>query len=535
MSTADTILTLCEKKNVSPLLFSRRENFDVIRHLAGDYGSKGIGERGASRQRLINGVTLQWNPGTECKPVPRHLQLLLGTVLNIRLAWRYENGIESDVKALTHEIRSGSPWLLVQELLVNAFDAHVRAGRGGPISFSIQRLANGSETIEVSDDGIGIASVREVPGTLLVSSNQVAPGWDLQLEGGRGVGLMWSKFVTELHRGKLEFLKDIHPGQRTTVRATFPSGTLGISGCVQEPHKCALITGRPGVSSPRESLSEVLPGVNFDRHLYTEMTPLAIRTQLTGGVRAFFARTEGVALLVIENRDPTLSEGMVDISPALVKTHWDRLECAFSETFKPSQKGNFLMRTVSGTYVKFIHGANSFFDGSGLHLYYKLSGRRAHQFILDSTEIGISSRRPWNLPNFDLIPTLSDTQPLDILESLFVEVLDPHLRVRPGAVLARSTSGNLYLAIKESSRLKPRQAMDVRIHIPAAVLREVGLDSATQNIALFEQEHETGVRRVLASLTGDATNPLPDIYTVDLRLTPGAMHLFGLVGSLRHM
>jgi len=154
--------------------------------------------------------------------------VLLDSVLAARVAWYRDQGIESDLLELRTEVLSSAPSFMLRELLCNAFDAHVLANRGGVISLRVFASADGEVVIDVSDDGTGIKSVQAGPGFLEVRSNDVEPHWTPIIEGEVGVGLLWSKFLVELHGGTMGFLRNAYPQQRTTVRVAFPPGVLRI-------------------------------------------------------------------------------------------------------------------------------------------------------------------------------------------------------------------------------------------------------------------------------------------------------------------
>jgi signal transduction histidine kinase len=206
----------------------RFERFVTPIHLAGRFGSEGVQARIQAREKLVGGLAFEWAAQTAPTPLPNDLQALLERVVSARLAWRHEQNVKSSLVELCDEVLNATPSLILGELLCNAFDAHVRANRGGLISLNVFTSTDHRLVVDVSDDGIGIKSVLQDFRSLKVSHNDVSPNWIPFVEGEIGIGLLWSKLLAELHAGSIEFLKDVYAGQRTTVRISFPLGIVNV-------------------------------------------------------------------------------------------------------------------------------------------------------------------------------------------------------------------------------------------------------------------------------------------------------------------
>lgn len=209
----------------------RQTEFIPQFHLAGRFGGEGVPARSSARLTILNGLKLEWTSDTILEPMQTHLEALLDGILSVRLEWRRDENIESRMSQLRKEVVHSAPVFILQELLRNAFDAHARANRKGPISLCAYATNNDWLVLDVSDNGIGIQSVHQGPESLCVCHKEVLRNWHPVIEGELGVGLIWSKFLVELHGGALEFLKDVYPGKKTTVRASFPPGVLRIWEC----------------------------------------------------------------------------------------------------------------------------------------------------------------------------------------------------------------------------------------------------------------------------------------------------------------
>jgi hypothetical protein len=215
----------------SKQLFAPRvEEFVPSIHHAGIFGSEGVPARVRSRARLLHGIQLKWMPRTARNPLPEDLQALLYNIVSIRLAWLGNRGIKVQVDKLRKEVLYSSPMFILHELVCNAFDAHVRANRQGRIGLNVYFSPAGKTVMDVSDDGIGFNSVVQGPNFIELSCPEIARNWSPFVEGKIGVGLLWSKFSTELHGGTLKFLRNVYPNQKTTVRLIFPTGVLKVVG-----------------------------------------------------------------------------------------------------------------------------------------------------------------------------------------------------------------------------------------------------------------------------------------------------------------
>ncbi|MSO70002.1 MAG: ATP-binding protein [Alphaproteobacteria bacterium] len=109
--------------------------------------------------------------------------------------------------------------LRLRQILINLTQNAVKfTPKGGTVTLSAEKTAEGGVAFLVSDNGIGMAP--EHIKIALAPFGQVDGGLDRMSEG-VGLGLPLSKKLVELHGGR--FTIEWRPGDGTTLTAAFPA------------------------------------------------------------------------------------------------------------------------------------------------------------------------------------------------------------------------------------------------------------------------------------------------------------------------
>lgn len=415
--------------------------------------------RVAARSEMVGGLTMNWRSRPQPASFSEGVKLLISRLVRMRISWRVSEGFDYNERELTDEIVDSGPMFAVNEILKNAFDACAKTGKDRPIMFTVVKdNVKNRFVIEVSDGGIGVKHVLNEPGTIVVSSRLPKPGTRYEIEGGRGMGLMWSKAIVEMHGGSIDVFKSKRQGYRTTVRITLPAESLNIE------------------KIPVEKTAEERNPI--DENSCSSVTKLAIRSSMESESSAFFGTHGGERLLVIRNDGANTREGSVIIPADAVPRLWPELEPAFQSAGRSSKDdyGNFMVNDIDGRTIKFISGANCRNDDGNIALYFKLGPGESHVISLKSTRTGISRERPWNIPGIDLHGLLPDQRSFSVEESLFVESIDKNTEGKVKALIVRTEDGARYLVVHDSGHEIKERTLRVRVHIPIELVSDLRAD-----------------------------------------------------------
>jgi hypothetical protein len=202
----------------------------------GDF--EGFG-RARKRGVLLGGLKFTWSKEADVTQIPEDIQGKLDLVVN-RWEAIYEGTgedrlvskiqpdgswkqVEMDRDYMVREIVMARFDRVLEEILTNATDAFVFSRELGPITLGIYRVKD-EIVLELLDSGIGIRW-ESITGDYY--SDPRLLHWDLangrdkyraSLEGGKGMGLLWSQILVKLHGGKFEIVPATEDGYRTKVR-----------------------------------------------------------------------------------------------------------------------------------------------------------------------------------------------------------------------------------------------------------------------------------------------------------------------------
>ncbi|MCR4336493.1 MAG: hypothetical protein NUV91_01620, partial [Candidatus Omnitrophica bacterium] len=121
-------------------------------------------------------------------------------------------------------------WVVMDELIKNAFDAYISDERPGKILVRIHR--DGKYLfVDILDDGIGLDFKRtkrygDVGIWTLVPHH--LPSSRLEKDGGAHIGVLWSQIVVRLHGGDLEYAPATEYGYRTRTRILLPIEAVNV-------------------------------------------------------------------------------------------------------------------------------------------------------------------------------------------------------------------------------------------------------------------------------------------------------------------
>ncbi len=179
-----------------------------------------IDKRRESVRQAIREAKLKWaKEQHSAQPDPVLLDQLKNVEVNDPELGNIKIGISGEESLLNERLD-----FLLQELLMNAFDAYARTGgRGGEIELRVAE-AGGEIRIEISDSGIGVSNITDKPGEFKVTANPSVK--DAYLTGGAGAGLLWSKVVAQARNGDLTVFSPGRGDFKTTVRMSFPKDEI---------------------------------------------------------------------------------------------------------------------------------------------------------------------------------------------------------------------------------------------------------------------------------------------------------------------
>ncbi len=133
---------------------------------------------------------------------------------------------------IVHDLKSWEPHELLAEALKNGLAAYGRGDREGLVHLKVLQDAD-HVYLEVSDDGIGIASL--VPEDLygeyfkIVSKSPAREGSGRFILSRGGIGVLMSQIVTQAHDGTMEALSPGLDGHKTTIRFKFPQRAVRLT------------------------------------------------------------------------------------------------------------------------------------------------------------------------------------------------------------------------------------------------------------------------------------------------------------------
>ncbi|MCA9398181.1 MAG: hypothetical protein KC618_00415, partial [Candidatus Omnitrophica bacterium] len=196
-------------------------------------------DKTAERSILTDGLTLRWNSKVKRKYQKRietEFYNIYKIVIQRRLAYYRNEGIThfSNGQNVETGVKKTTPTRTlenaIEELLMNAADSYVRAGRPGYVRIRVYER-QGQVVVEVIDNGEGIIQEKtgiNENGLMTVVSKKTRKHHPYlgQLEGGKTVGVIWTQLLIQAYDGRFEYLTSEEKNYKTVARVTLPKNSV---------------------------------------------------------------------------------------------------------------------------------------------------------------------------------------------------------------------------------------------------------------------------------------------------------------------